>query len=71
MDEWRREERKKFQLEQCELELSNKSGKISQAEATCPFLINQRGAKRKRDAVLTEHGYQALVFFDFIDIYCI
>lgn len=41
VDEWRREERKKFQLEQCELELSNKSWKTSQA---APSLVNHRGA---------------------------
>lgn len=35
VDEWRTDERKKFQ---CELKLSNKS----RAENNCPFVISQR-----------------------------
>lgn len=42
VDEWREDEREEFQLKQCELELSNKSGKISWAENNSPFLMTQR-----------------------------
>lgn len=65
VDEWRREKRKKFQLEQCELELSNKSGKISQAEATCPFLINQRGANEKGTQYWLSMDIKLWYFFGF------
>ena len=42
-DEWRREERDIFQIEQCELELRNKRGKIIQAANTCTFLHKSQG----------------------------
>lgn len=69
VDEWRREERDIFQIEQCELELGNKRGEISQAANTCTFLHKSQGCQRPGTHNWLRMFIKLWYFFFFFYIY--